>query len=968
MLTNGPSRFHVDASTLDKLTNRREEDLVALGGVDGLLEKLCTSREGLSQLDIDSGCADRHEAFGCNEYPHPASKSFVRLWLECLEDPILLILILSAVVSFGLSFIPKDSSDEDGKWDWIEGAAILAAIVIVCTVTAFNDWSKERQFRALEAAKDRRQVKVVRAGSKHAIDTADVVVGDILVVSAGDVLPADALILQCYNLETNEAALTGEACGVGKGTHDPILRSGSTIVSGSGTAVVIAVGTNTEWGRLMTSLSGESGLTPLQEKLDDMAKLVGYIGMGSATLTLVILGIRWLIRIFSQGTIHWSDWSDWIDFIILAVTIVVVAVPEGLPLAVTISLAYSMKRMMKDNLLVRHLSACETMGGATNICSDKTGTLTTGRMTVATVLHPETLSAAARRNILVAATANTSCFKDTATRFLVGSGTETAIATWALHENRLAVSDLDYVKSQIKIHVPPYFNSNRKFTHAVSTPVPCEILDGDTATRLTVIGAPEHILQSCTRILDSDGSVIELRDDHRSRLKHTIDQANLQGMRTIALAYRESTPSEIQPTPSDLILTAIVSLEDPLRPEIRESVARCHAAGITVRMVTGDHISTACSIAKSAGIMTDEDIAVEGSDLRGMSRDEFQRIVGRLRVVARSSPTDKHWLVQELQAMGEVVAVTGDGANDAPALKEADVGLAMGISGTEVAKEASDIILLDDNFHSVEMAILWGRAVYDNIRKFLQFQLTVNVVALVIAACGALFLGESPLNAVQLLWVNLIMDTLAALALATEGPHEGLLEEKPHGRGSGLISNRMWRDILGHALLQLVVLSTLSAVIPEPEPPLVSGIAESVSAVDQYYKSTIIFNAFVFLQWFNQINCRRVNTNRCNILEGVGASTMFMAVQVIIVITQVLLVQVFYLPVRVAPLGLRDWAVCIAIGSVSIPYGFILRRLPEPADLSISGLGVYMSRVLYEVVTLTLTRRNKGKISPNKII
>ncbi|KAG9390841.1 Cation-transporting P-type ATPase [Carpediemonas membranifera] len=798
------STFGVTVEQLDELMESREngtKKLEEFGGLPVLFEKLKTSEDGLGQIDIDNACADRFSAFGRNVHATPKSKSFIRLWLECLKDPILIILIISAIISFLLSFIPKEDEGSEGNWDWIEGVAILAAIVIVCTVTAFNDWSKERQFRKLNAAKEDRMVTVIRTGVQQTINIHDLAVGDVVDLQQGDQLPADGVLIRAINLESDESALTGESVTVNKDPKSsPFMLCGCTIATGNGAMVVTNVGIHSEWGRTLASLVKEPEPTPLQNKLDSLAKLIGYFGAGTALFTVLVLGIRWAYKeivkkvIIDNGTFHASSLTAWIDFIILAVTIVVVAVPEGLPLAVTISLAYSMKRMMKDNNLVRHLNACETMGGATNICSDKTGTLTQNKMTVTQgwfagrlfdrVPARDELPASIVAHIGVGSAVNSTAFlqvDEAGQPEFVGSKTECALLQLSRNWG------LDYVPvRKATSEITEYdFNSDRKrmskvvdMTQSSYEEAARDFPDftAHAGPRIFCKGASEMVLSLCTSYLDEQGQVAPMTDGVRKSIDEAIISLASNGLRTIILAYRDIEPGQTPEQLNDsdlnekeLTCVGLTGIMDPLREEVPESVRRCQMAGIMVRMVTGDNILTAKSIARSCNILTETGTAITGPELRRMTDAELDAVIPTLQVVARSTPSDKLKLVTRLRALGEVVAVTGDGANDAPALKEADVGLAMGISGTEVAKEASDIILLDDNFHSVEMAILWGRAVYDNIRKFLQFQLTVNVVALVIAFTGALFLGESPLGAVQLLWVNLIMDTLAALALATEG-------------------------------------------------------------------------------------------------------------------------------------------------------------------------------------------------------
>ncbi|KAG9389740.1 calcium-translocating P-type ATPase [Carpediemonas membranifera] len=969
------SRFQLDVAALDRLSNsRRTKDVAELGGVQGIMEKLCTSTDGLSQIDIDDGCSERYQLFGRNVYPQPKSKSFIRLWLECLKDPILIILIISAVISFVLSFIPKEDEGSEGNWDWIEGVAILAAIVIVCTVTAFNDWSKERQFRKLNAAKEDRMVTVIRTGLQQTVNIHDLAVGDVVDIQQGDQVPADGILIAAINLELDESALTGESVTVTKDANSPFMLCGCTIATGNGTMVVTNVGIHSEWGKTLASLVKEPEPTPLQNKLDSLAKLIGYFGAGTALFTVLVLGIRWAYKeivkkvIVDGGSFALSSLTAWIDFIILAVTIVVVAVPEGLPLAVTISLAYSMKRMMKDNNLVRHLNACETMGGATNICSDKTGTLTQNKMTVTQgwfagrlfdrVPARDELPASIVAHIGVGSAVNSNAFlqaNEAGQMEFIGSKTECALLQLSRNWG------LDYVPvRKATSEITEYdFNSDRKrmskvvdMTQSSYEEAARDFPDftAHAGPRIFCKGASEMVLSLCTSYLDEQGQVAPMTEEVRKSIDEAIITLASNGLRTIILAYRDIEPGQTPEQLNDsdlnekeLTCVGLTGIMDPLREEVPESVRRCQMAGIMVRMVTGDNILTAKSIARSCNILTETGTAITGPELRRMTDAELDAVIPTLQVVARSTPTDKLKLVTRLRALGEVVAVTGDGANDAPALKEADVGLAMGISGTEVAKEASDIILLDDNFHSVEMAILWGRAVYDNIRKFLQFQLTVNVVALVVAFTGALFLGESPLGAVQLLWVNLIMDTLAALALATEGPHEGLLKRKPYGRYESLISPDMWKNIAFQSVFQLVVLFVFMAILPDgnwanssylTDLPVLGSDFFYGGGTIAYRKDTIIFNTFVFSQLFNELNARKITWMDWNILQNIHKSPMFIIVMVLTVVLQVLIVTFGSYAVRVHLLEPQEWLYTIAIAFLSIPIGFVQHLVPIPPPLA----------------------------------
>ena len=589
--------------------------------------------------------------------------------------------------------------------------------------------------------------------------------------------------------------------------------------------LVLSVGEQSDWGRTMAMVQTESVETPLQEKLGVLATAIGKLGLAVAVVCFIVLMIRWMVENHGFPLSKFAEGP--LEYFIFAVTIVVVAVPEGLPLAVTISLAYSMNKMLKDNNFVRVLAACETMGGATAICSDKTGTLTENRMTVVegwfagegeealergagAVPAWDALPGPVRALIVDDIALNSKAFlvepgggrAGEGVEF-VGNRTECALLMLA----RGWGQDYRTVRKAREHDVATIFNfsSERKMSSV--------LVRGDGAD-LTLLckGAAEMVLARCVSVLGRDGRPSPLSPELREALEKRVTSMASRGLRTLCLATArvprgdksdaETGEATDEPPERDMALLCVVGIKDPVRAEVPEAVRTCQRAGIVVRMVTGDNVHTACHIARECGILTEGGVALEGPEFRRMEEAELMSLLPRLQVLARSSPKDKHLLVRTLKRLGEVVAVTGDGTNDAPALKESDVGLAMGIAGTEVAKEAADIVILDDNFSSIVKSVLWGRSVFSNIRKFLQFQLTVNLVALTVAFVAAVTKGEQPLNVLQLLWVNLIMDSLAALALATEDPTPDLLEEQPHGRNEPLINRAMGKHIVIQALYQ----------------------------------------------------------------------------------------------------------------------------------------------------------------------
>ncbi|XP_022262076.1 plasma membrane calcium-transporting ATPase 2 isoform X6 [Canis lupus baileyi] len=990
------------------------------GDTEAICRRLKTSPvEGLPGTAPD--LEKRKQIFGQNFIPPKKPKTFLQLVWEALQDVTLIILEIAAIISLGLSFYhPPGESNEgcataqggaedegEAEAGWIEGAAILLSVICVVLVTAFNDWSKEKQFRGLQSRIEQEQkFTVVRAGQVVQIPVAEIVVGDIAQVKYGDLLPADGLFIQGNDLKIDESSLTGESDQVRKSVDkDPMLLSGTHVMEGSGRMVVTAVGVNSQTGIIFTLLgaggeeeekkdkkakqqdgaaamemqplkSAEGGdaddkkkanmhkkeKSVLQGKLTKLAVQIGKAGLVMSAITVIILVLYFTVDTFVVNKKPWLPECTpvyvqyFVKFFIIGVTVLVVAVPEGLPLAVTISLAYSVKKMMKDNNLVRHLDACETMGNATAICSDKTGTLTTNRMTVVQayvgdvhykeIPDPSSINAKTME-LLVNAIAINSAYttkilppeKEGALPRQVGNKTECGLLGFVLDLKQ----DYEPVRSQMpeeKLYKVYTFNSVRK---SMSTVIKLP----DESFRMYSKGASEIVLKKCCKILNGAGDPRVFRPRDRDEMvKKVIEPMACDGLRTICVAYRDF-PSSPEPDwdnendiLNDLTCICVVGIEDPVRPEVPEAIRKCQRAGITVRMVTGDNINTARAIAIKCGIIHpgEDFLCLEGKEFNRRIRNEkgeieqerIDKIWPKLRVLARSSPTDKHTLVKGIidsthTEQRQVVAVTGDGTNDGPALKKADVGFAMGIAGTDVAKEASDIILTDDNFSSIVKAVMWGRNVYDSISKFLQFQLTVNVVAVIVAFTGACITQDSPLKAVQMLWVNLIMDTFASLALATEPPTETLLLRKPYGRNKPLISRTMMKNILGHAVYQLTLIFTL-LFVGEKMFQIDSGRnAPLHSPPSEHY--TIIFNTFVMMQLFNEINARKIHGER-NVFDGIFRNPIFCTIVLGTFAIQIVIVQFGGKPFSCSPLQLDQWMWCIFIGLGELVWGQVIATIP----------------------------------------
>ncbi|KAA8520191.1 hypothetical protein F0562_014447 [Nyssa sinensis] len=774
---------------------------------------------------------------------------------------------------------------------------------------------------------------VTRDGSRQKVSIYDLVVGDIVHLSIGDQVPADGLFISGYSLSIDESSLSGESEPVNINKKRPFLLSGTKVQDGSGKMLVTSVGMRTEWGRLMVTLSeGGEDETPLQVKLNGVATIIGKIGLAFSVLTFLVLTTRFLVvKALHNEITKWSmsDALNLLNFFAIAVTILVVAVPEGLPLAVTLSLAFAMKKLMNDKALVRHLSACETMGSASCICTDKTGTLTTNHMVVTKVwicgqakviksndscnTLKSSITERAMGMLLQSIFQNTSSEvvkgKDGKTNIL-GTPTETALLEFGL----LLGGNLNAYQKESKIvKVEPFNSVKKKMSVLVALP------DGEL--RAFCKGASEIILNMCDKIVNKEGESVPLSGEQRKSITDVINGFACEALRTLCLAFKDIEDSAIVDSiPDDnYTLIAVVGIKDPVRPGVKEAVQTCLAAGIIVRMVTGDNINTAKAIAKECGILTDGGVAIEGPDFRNKSPQEMKEIIPKLQVMARSLPLDKHKLVSQLRSeFKEVVAVTGDGTNDAPALHEADIGLAMGIAGTEVAKENADVVIMDDNFTTIVNVAKWGRAVYINIQKFVQFQLTVNVVALMLNFVSACYSGSAPLTTVQLLWVNMIMDTLGALALATEPPNDGLMKRPPIGRNINFITRIMWRNIIGQSIYQMAVLAVLKF---DGKRLLNLNGSDADSILD-----TFIFNTFVFCQVFNEINSR--DMEKINVFRGMFDSWVFLMVMVSTISFQVIIVEFLGTFADTVPLSQELWLFSILIGAVSLLVSLVLKCIP----------------------------------------
>ncbi|GES58419.1 calcium-transporting ATPase 2 [Aspergillus terreus] len=948
---------------------------------------------------------DRIRVFSQNRLPARKSTGFLKLLWMAYNDKIIILLTIAAVVSLSLGVY--ETVDAGHGVDWIEGVAICVAIAIVTLVTALNDWQKERQFAKLNKRNNDREVKAVRSGKVAMISIFDITVGDVLHVEPGDSIPADGVLISGHGIKCDESSATGESDQMKKTDGhevwkqvsggnpskklDPFLISGSKVLEGVGTYLVTSVGPYSTYGRILMSLQESNDPTPLQVKLGRLANWIGWLGSSAAIILFFILLFKFVADLPNNPGNSAAKGKEFVDILIVAVTVIVVAIPEGLPLAVTLALAFATTRMVKENNLVRVLRACETMGNATVICSDKTGTLTQNKMTVVAGTlggksfsqslpehRSEDMATAAevfkqcspkvRDLVLKSIAINSTAFEEERDGLKEFIGSKTEVALLQLAKDCLGMDVTAERASAEVVQLIP-FDSARKCMGVVYR-------EPTVGYRLLIKGAAEIMAGACSvKVAGVDGPNDIVTDTFTAKDKglvlDTIESYAGQSLRTIGLIYRDFPgvtswpPAGIQRAEDDpdsalfedlfrdMTWVGVVGIQDPLRPEVPAAIKKCNMAGVQVKMVTGDNIATATAIASSCGIKTEDGLVMEGPKFRQLPDDEMDRIIPRLQVLARSSPEDKQILVARLKQLGETVAVTGDGTNDGPALRTADVGFSMGIAGTEVAKEASSIILLDDNFKSIVTAISWGRAVNDAVAKFLQFQITVNITAVILTFVSSLYSDEnqSVLSAVQLLWVNLIMDTFAALALATDAPTEKILHRKPVPKSASLFTVTMWKMILGQAMYQLGVtfmlyfggFSIIGRQLGDKNPQLVLD--------------TIVFNTFVWMQIFNEFNNRRLDNNY-NIFEGMLKNYWFMGINCIMVGGQVMIIYVGGKAFNVTELNGLQWGICIICAIGCVPWAVLLRTIPDRPveivlDYAVRGIRFVMSPIITGLGFLT---------------
>eukprot|EP00796_Vickermania_ingenoplastis_P002226 gene2226-1389_t len=946
-----------------------------LGGTEKIAEALHSSlEEGVKEETVPL----RRRVFGVNHIPEEPPLTFWDIYKAAWQDNTIIMLTVSAMVSLvlGLTVPEPGATEVNYETGWIEGFAIICSVLIVTGVSSINDYRKEQKFHKLTEECAAQPITVKRGGTTQTIDVTEIVVGDLVNLSPGLVVPVDGFYVCGKSVVVDESSVTGENDPKKKNAEEPWVLTGTVVCTAEDAYILAgAVGERSFGGKLLMEARGSgtvNRMTPLQTRLDDVAELIGRIGLSAALLLFTILSVLEVLRMM-QG-LPGADPRHFLDYFLLCVAILVVAVPEGLPLAVTIALAYSQGKMHKDNNQVRRLRACETMGNATQICSDKTGTLTQNVMSVVQgyigmsyfqVKRPGDLPErldlhgiqdATRKRVLECIAVNSSSEKVFKTAGRDGTPEASPFWSWLPEKgNKTDNALLDFVDralypagltSQAKLKTLPHqdlrrklravedytifpFTSDRKRMSVVVRGVGEE----DDGTFIHYVkGGSDRVLPLCDRYMDEQGHIRPLEDKILQGISQQVRQLAKQANRTIGIAYTplpdlKSAPAE-EPT-EKLIWIGLIGIQDPLRPEVIEAVKKCQMAGVTVRMCTGDNLDTAVAISRQCGIYNpfSGDIALTGEDFRRLVYDaygddarmeKFAAILKRMTVMGRSQPLDKQLLVLMLMLRGEVVAVTGDGTNDAPALRLANVGFVMR-SGTDVAVKSADIVLLDDNFRSVQRAVVWGRCVNDNIRKFLQLQLTVNYVSVALTFIGSVAArgASSPLTTVQLLWVNLIMDTLAALALATEEPTEECLQRGPVSRSAPLISHRMHATILINALYILGITLTVQM--------WGSGWFQTTSAAQL---QTVVFNVFVLCILTQMINCRKLY-DELNMFEGMWSRSKLCIVIILCCLAfQFIAVETFGPFMDVEPLRMDQWFGCFFFSLVVWLCGIISRLVP----------------------------------------
>ncbi len=867
----------------------------------------------------DQQVTESRAKYGSNLLTPPEKEPLWRQFLKKFSDPLIIILIVAGVLSVGISCYEYWGLDE-GKGVFFEPVGIFIAILLATGLSFYFEMKADKEFEVLNQVNDEEPVQVIRNGGPMQIPKKDVVVGDIVILNTGEEVPADGKLLETVSLNIDESTLTGEpVCHKSADPDDADpdatfptdhAMRGTKVMEGHGVMEVLAVGDMTENGKVFTAAQiDDSVKTPLSEQFDRLGSLITKI---SYIFAIAIIGGR-ILMYFLNTDFEWVSFiAYFLQTLMIAVTLIVVSVPEGLPMAVTLSLAYSMRRMLKTNNLVRKMHACETMGATTVICTDKTGTLTRNQMQV---YKTDFFGNPSDNVIYEGIAANSTAQLDLSGEkpVVLGNPTEGALLLW-LKERGI---DFNRLKDRVvRIEELP-FSTERKYMATV-------VRNADGRRILYLKGAPEIVFGLCK---DTAGVT-------RAEIDALLLGYQNQAMRTLGFAYQELNDDDLtiennRVVAERLVFLGIAAISDPVRPDVPDAVREVLNAGIDIKIVTGDTPGTAKEIGRQIGLWNDDSDndsnIITGTEFESLPDDKLRERVADLKIIARARPMDKKRLVEALQAGNEVVAVTGDGTNDAPALKAAHVGLSMG-DGTSVAKEASDITIIDNSFSSIGRAVMWGRSLYLNIQRFILFQMTVNVVASLIVLVGSFMGMESPLTVTQMLWVNLIMDTFAAMALASLPPSAAVMHEQPRSRTAFIISPSMWKFIIGVGGIFFVALLGLLFYLEHT--PLTSltqfgqlPIGDNTGLSP--YELSLFFTIFVFLQFWNMFNAKAFSTGRSAFhMKDCGG---FELIALFILVGQIAIVQIGGRFFNVVPLSITDWAIIISATSIVLWIGEIWR-------------------------------------------
>ena len=861
-----------------------------------VLEELNVDREkGLSDSDV----AKSKEKYGKNAFTKKKSDSILKRFILAFKEPMIIMLLAAGFIALGICIFEYIKT---GKADFIETVGIFVAIFLSVIITVIMEGRSAKAFEALSKFTEDIQVKVLRNGQVSYISQIDVVVGDILIIGTGDKTPADGRLIESIDLRVDESSLTGESLPVKKNSEVTLINentpvadrtnmiySGCFITGGSGKMVVTGVGDNTEFGKIARELSvTDKSQTPLQEKL---AKLGKIIAIGGSLIALIVFLIQ-LTMFLTAGTANFETVSE---AFITSIVLIVASVPEGLPTIVAVSLAINIIKMSKQNALVKKMVACETAGSVNVICSDKTGTLTENKMTVMKVFEkgkiiiPEEISDINLiKNFTLNSTANVN-FDEKGNKF-VGNPTECALIVAA---DKCGQDYVAYRKKYKILHSFPFSSENKNMTTVIK----------DGSITAFSKGSPEKIMDFCN-----------MNDFAKNQLKEKIEEYEKKAYRVLAFCHKilqkevnyEKHRAEIE---CDMIFDGFVAIADPIRKEVYDAVSDCNRAGIEIKMLTGDNIVTATAIAKELKILDDDHLVMEARELESLSDLELKNIIPKIRVIARSTPIIKMRVVNALKSLGNVVAVTGDGINDAPAIKNADIGIAMGITGTEVSKEASDIVLLDDSFSTILKAIHWGRGIYENFQRFIQFQLTVNLSSVIVVLLSVLLGLNSPFTALQLLWINLVMDGPPALTLGLEPIRKDLLDRKPNPRNSSIVNKNMFTNILISGIYISIIFLLQSET--------------NFLQIKEEEMSSVLFTMFVLFQLFNAFNSRELGYE--SLIKNLKTNKLMLLVFAATFALQIIITQFGGAAFNTVPLGIIAWFKILGISFTVIILSEIIK-------------------------------------------